>query len=154
MAKPYNNSIPKPPGSKYFNPPDAENVKQEFAKRLQSKLTAKHYNQSDLARAASKFLPKGKELTRDLVSNYVRGLNLPRPPILAALAKALDCDVEDLLPLGSVNTVDSDGPTVQAKTLENGAMWLKINAVVPMNRALKILALLEDEETPIKANKR
>src|SRR3546814_7422009 len=67
-------------------------------------------NQADLARQASVFLSekagKRKNMGRDSVSHYVRGINLPTPAHLWALAKALGCEPYDLVPSMGMPSVD------------------------------------------------
>lgn len=117
-------------------------VKREFAKRLQAAITARGWNQSELARAAGKYLPSGK-FGRDNVSNYVRGLVLPGPPHLNALAEALKVSPDDLLPSRYANSVENDNPPLSVKELEGGRVWLRVNQAVDWEDALKILAILK-----------
>jgi transcriptional regulator with XRE-family HTH domain len=69
----------------------AQSIKNEFARRLESKRIEKDWNQSDLARFASEYLPKpakgrARKIGRDQISHYTRGVSLPRPETLRALA--------------------------------------------------------------------
>lgn len=61
-------------------------IKAEFARRLQTAMVGRGWNQSELARRASECLPKpapgqtrGHAIGRDLISHYVRGAMLPGP---------------------------------------------------------------------------
>lgn len=118
-------------------------LKREFSNRLSKILADRSWSQADLARAAEKHLPKGEEFRRDNVNVYVRGLALPRPKQLNAIAKALGMTAEDLLPGGaregaslpySMRPVDGDA----------GHAWLQVDMKVPMRKALAVLAMLDE----------
>lgn len=115
---------------------------QEFARRLQAKLVEKGWNQSDLAREGSRFMPKGKKLTRDNVSNYVRAAQFPQPVRLDAILKALRMTHKELVPAGAVKSVDEESPPVAMRALSDGNVWLQINQAVPQSLALEILSLM------------
>lgn len=122
-------------------PKDA--VKVEFAKRLQNAIIDKGWSQSDLARRASKHMPEGKSIGRDLVSNWIRGLSLPRPHHLKALAKALGMDQKELLP--SSPSVGAAAPSFDIRQIEDGLVWLRINQATDYETALKIMGLLRPD---------
>src|SRR3546814_7487960 len=87
------------------------------------------WNQSDLARQASVFLSekagKRKNMGRDSVSHYVRGINLPTPAHLWALAKALGCEPYDLVPsMGMPSVDDKRQPAMRVANLESGRAHL------------------------------
>lgn len=89
-------------------------VYSEFGRRLQRRMNEMGWNQTELARRASEHLPRaakgqvqGHSIGRDQVSSYIRGKYLPRPHVLAALAKALSCEQADLLPPEMVPSVDT-----------------------------------------------
>lgn len=115
-------------------------VKSDFAKRLGRLLADKGWNQSDLARAAEKHLPKGETFRRDSVSTYLKKTALPRPMALNAIAKALGVTPDDLLPNSdfSEKTPYSMRPVVD----EPGQSWLSVDMKVPMGTALAVLSLL------------
>lgn len=145
MGKNFNNSVPNPPTSKYYAPP--KDVKREFARRLSQRLRDRNMNQSDLARRAGEHFPGGT-INRDLISNYVRGEHVPRPAALAAIARALDCEPTDLLPPGAAPSVDaSDAPKLDIRTLDSGAVWVRVNAVLPWASAMAILEIVKRHET-------
>lgn len=128
-------------------------LKNEFARRLEARRIAKGWNQSELARRASDYLPKpvkgqrsGGKITRDMVSHWSRGLNLPRPEFLPALAKALDCEQTDLLPPGGVPSTIGEAPAMQMKSQPDGRVWLSINRVVSMELAMKIASMVQAED--------
>ncbi|BAQ16115.1 helix-turn-helix domain-containing protein [Methyloceanibacter caenitepidi] len=132
---------PAPKGLPDGAPRDA--VKIDFANRLQRALVNKGWNQSELARRASEKLPRGKTIGRDMVSHYVRGVALPRPAQLEALAKALGVEPSTLLPT-SPSAADKL-PAADMKALENGNVWLRINQGVPMTKGLLILSILNGQ---------
>lgn len=139
MARPYHNA---PPSSAPRSELPKDIVKVEFARRLQKAMLAKGWNQTDLAREADKHMADG-EIRRDNVSQYIRGVVLPGPKRVDALAKALGVPKEDLLwtkglPQAGVNTPDLD-----ARDLGDGNAWLRINMAVPWDVAVAVLKLLK-----------
>lgn len=121
-------------------PNDRDLLKAEFAQRLSRHLADKGWNQSDLARAAERFLPKGEEFRRDNVSVYLNKMALPRPKQLNAMAKALGIDPNDLLP-GHDHAEKL--PYSMRNADEDGYSWLQVDMKVPMRTALAVLSLLE-----------
>lgn len=136
-GKPYHAAVPR--GFTAGAP--AEAVKAEFGRVLQKRMVDKNWNQSDLAREAAKHM-KDKKFQRDNISQYVRGLTLPGPVRLAALAKALGCKPADLLPVRSTETIDAKSPPLDARDLGDGTVWLRVNQAVPQSIALQIMQLL------------
>lgn len=143
------------PRRRFLNPPPSsgdaipaasvDRARREFAKRLQALMTEKGWSQSDLARAAAKFMPD-KKFNRDNVSLYVRAQQLPGPVRLRAMCKALGVTEDRLTPPGAVATVDEQAPPMAMRPLGGGNVWLQINQAVPQSVALKILALLPTTE--------
>lgn len=135
----------------YVNPPPQklpagaprDAVKIDFANRLQKALIAKGINQSELARRASAQLPGKKTIGRDMVSHYIRGVALPRPAHLEALAKALGVKAEDLMP--NAPSAADKAPSADMKQLEDGNVWLRINQGVPMTKGLIVLSILNGQ---------
>jgi transcriptional regulator with XRE-family HTH domain len=124
-------------------PNERDLIKAEFAKRLQRHLDDRGWNQSDLARAASAYLPKGQEFRRDNISVYLKKLALPRPKQLQAIAKALRVEAEDLIP-----GIEHDGglPYSMRNSDTPGKAWLHVDMKVPMRVALQVLSLLDGLE--------
>lgn len=128
---------------------DLNAIKGEFARRLQKAMIHKGWSQSDLARFASRHLPKplkGQRLNksgirRDLISKYVAGVMLPNPVYLGALAKALDLEPGDLMP-ATVPGVRNDPAPFELRALPDGTVFVSVAQVVSQNTALKILDLL------------
>jgi transcriptional regulator with XRE-family HTH domain len=118
-----------------------EAIKAEFGRVLQKRMVDKNWNQSDMAREAARFMPD-KTFQRDNISQYVRGLSLPGPVRLNALARALGCKPTDLLPVRSSETIDAVAPPLDARDLGDGTVWLRVNQAVPQSIALQIMQLL------------
>lgn len=131
---------------------DAASIKAEFARRLQTAMVAKGWNQSELARRATDFLPRpapgqkrGHAIGRDLISHYVRGTMLPGPINLEALAKALGVRTIELMPAG-VPQVGGEPTPFEMKGLPDGRMYIRISRTVTQDNAMKIMAILADED--------
>lgn len=123
-----------PPGAL---PPDSppDRVRIEWARRLQRRMTGKGMNQSDLARAAG--------IGRDNISKYIVSGAIPSPGFLAKIAKALDCEPEDLLPTKGIPRVDAVSPSFEITDAGGNHAWLRINQAVPWNVALEIAKLIK-----------
>lgn len=148
-------------GVSYYNlggasPPAGElhtdDIKAEFARRLQTAMVAKGWNQSELARRASARLPRpapgqkrGHAIGRDLISHYVRGVMLPGPVNLAALAQALGVTERDLMPAGAPQ-VQADPTPFEMRGLQDGRMYLRIHRTLRAATAMKIVELLAEED--------
>ena len=111
------------------------------------------WNQSELSRRATGHLPKpakgqvqGHSLGRDRISNYIRGKYLPRPDALAALAKALQCAPEDLVPVGGMPSVIEEGPMMEMKSIDGVRVAIRLNRVVSQKTATAIMTLLMQED--------
>lgn len=139
----YNFQSPSPlPASA---PVDA--VKVEFARRLQHAMNRKGWDQAELARRAGASAGRDSKLKlgRDSVSKYTRGLNLPGPAALSAIAKALGVKPEDLLPTRGVASAGDANPPLDIRVIEGGMVWLKVNQSVPYDIAMQIMKLLKTE---------
>lgn len=130
---------------------NAENIKAEFARRLQAAMIEKGWNQSELARRASALLPKpekgqkrGADIGRDSVSHYMRGKMLPLPLYLEAISKALGVSPADLMP-ARTPTAAPTGP-FEMKGLPDGRVYLRVSRTVRQEAAMKIMAILADED--------
>lgn len=127
----------------------------EFGRRLQSRMIALGWSQTDLARFASAHLPQpakgqvqGHSIGRDQISSYIRGKYLPRPHVLEAIAKALGCEASDLLPAASVPSVGDESPAFSLTDVDGTGkrVALRINRVVTRKTAAAIIHLLEEED--------
>lgn len=139
-SRPYINRPPRdlPPGA----PMEAALV--EFGAKLQKLMYDKGMNQSDLARAAAKFMPD-KKFTRDNVSNYIRGNHFPYPLRLNALARALGVTIEELRPKSGIPQSGDHAPALDFRSLGDGNVWLRVNQAGSMDVAMKIVAMLEQD---------
>ena len=125
----------------------------EFGRRLQARMIELGWNQSELSRRATEHLPKpakgqiqGHSLGRDRISSYIRGKYLPRPDALEAIAKALKCKPEDLLPPTGVPSVVEEGPLMEMKSLDGNRVSIRLNRIVSQQTALAIMTLLAKED--------
>lgn len=124
----------------------------EFGRRLQARMIQLGWNQSELSRRATAYLPKpargqvqGHSLGRDRISSYIRGKYLPRPEALEAIAKALQCKPADLLPPGGVPSV-AEGPLMEMHSIDGLRVSIRLNRVVSQRVATKIMELLGSED--------
>ncbi|MDO9296849.1 hypothetical protein [Bradyrhizobium sp.] len=119
---------------------DDERLK-AFASRLNRLMLAKGVSGADLAREASKFVPKGgKALGRHLISAYSRAANEPTEVNLQYISKALGVKPEELLP-----PMPGEGESPQYATATStldGKTRLVVDAEVDAEVALKILGMV------------
>ncbi len=116
-----------------------QTVYAEFGRRLQARMIQLGWNQSELSRRATAYLPRptkgqvqGYNLGRDRISSYVRGKYLPRPEALEAIAKALQCKPVDLLPPSGVPSVVEEGqPRFSKAFLKSTDEWRHKQADLP-----------------------
>lgn len=116
-------------------------IRKDFSERLSRAMMKRGWSQSDLARAAAKH-SHNKKFGRDLVSGYVRGKFLPHPLHLDALAKTFGVPAEELMPSGNLPRRGDVTPPQDLRSLGDGRASLRINQIVPMDVALKILQVL------------
>lgn len=117
--------------------------KSDFSFKLGRYLNQKGWNQSDLAREAARFLPKGEEFRRDNVHVYLKKGVVPRPKQLNAIAAALGVKPEDLLP--GVRHAASPAPySMQAVPGEPGYAYLQVDAKIPASVAASVIKLLAE----------
>lgn len=129
----------------------SQSIRNEFARRLEAHRIEKGWNQSELARRASDYLPKpvkgqkqGHRVGRDQISHYSRGISLPRPEILRALAKALDCEPRELMPASVPSTAAP--AAFRMTSIGDDRVQLSVNRVVSFKTATQIVALLNTED--------
>ena len=65
----------------------AEQEKREFAYRLRSLMARSRITQEDLAEMI--------DISRPMISNYIRGTSVPSVIVARKIAKALDCSMDD-----------------------------------------------------------
>ena len=114
-------------------------TKQEFGKRLYNLMLRKGWHQSELSRQSG--------LPRDSISVYIRGKSLPTPLSLKQLADALGVTSEELLPNHAESAIDEDMPSIEFKVSPNmpDRAWLRVNRLVSVRAALKIMDVLEND---------
>lgn len=115
-----------------------EAVRREFGKRLQGLMIDKGWNQSELARRAG--------FGRDNISAYIRGISMPGPIHLNAMANALGVKSEEILPSKSMPSIDNVIPAMDVRDVGKGLAWLRINQAVEWDTALKIMAMLKSDD--------
>lgn len=120
-------------------------IREKFAKRLEYEIASRGWNQSDLAREASKHHPNG-EIARDNISNYCLAKALPGPSFLLAIAKALQTTPEDLLPERGITIPRNVGalPSTDVRDAGDGMAFLRINKRLPWQVAVEILGVLNE----------
>lgn len=130
--------------------PGEQDTYREFGRRLQALMVERGWNQSELARRAGTHLPKPIKgqiqrlgFHRDLISRYVRGVTIPRPEGLAALARALSVEESALLP--QAGDLPTSSPQAM-KTLPDGRVHYQLNRSMSAKTAFKISALLAEED--------
>jgi hypothetical protein len=126
---------------------------EEFSKRLHYALLKKGWSQSDLARAIDgtfKVDSRGFKQwgSRDRISSYINKKAMPEPRTLTKIAKALDMDAADLAPNLTAAAVENESPALELKMVagHRDKCLLRINQLVPMSVAVRVLALIEGEE--------
>lgn len=141
-------------GGQASNPElDVNAIRGEFARRLQDAMIHKGWSQSDLARFASRHLPKpapgqkrgNSGIRRDLISKYIGGVMLPNPVNLDALAKALGVEPGDLMPT-VVPGVRNDLAPFELRALPDGRVFVRVAQTMSQQTALKILGLLTEKK--------
>lgn len=119
-----------------------EEIKREFAKRLQAGMSDAKLSQSDLSRRIWGSYPDGAARGRDNISGYIRGVSLPKPAVLHQICKILGIDQDNLLP-GGVQSVDRAKTAPYSITaMGDGTAWLNVDHRVPMEIATEILTML------------
>lgn len=119
-----------------------------FAMRLNDAMSKKAWTQADLVREANNLLPKSAPISRQLVSNYCRGKNLPHQHTLHAIAKALKLDPAILLPEGEASWIGGERMVIRTVGDEPNLVHLHINARVDQKTALQVMGLINRVVTP------
>jgi transcriptional regulator with XRE-family HTH domain len=118
-------------------------TKEEFGRRLEKLMLDKGWNQSELARQATRHAEK--PIGRDSISIYVRGRSFPGPLHLHPIASALGVTPADLLPNTLASAADAATPALELRQVPGHpeTFWLKVNQAVPYAKALEIVRILE-----------
>lgn len=114
-------------------------TREQFGERLFNLSVEHGWSQAETARQAG--------LSRNAISNYMRGNYLPDAVSLKKLADAFDMKPEDLLP----NVVEAEvkmsrnDPVLEIKAAADpSSSWVKINRLIKTSHLPKLLALLEE----------
>lgn len=119
-------------------------IKLEFSRRLRAQMDAKGWNQSETARRLTPKL-KRHSLSRDNISKYLAGKNLPGPIILKAMAELFGCEPTDLLPSRGSSKAAANAP-MDVRDLGDGTAWVRVNQALSWEMALQMMKLLRGEE--------
>lgn len=123
---------------------------EQFARRLHSIMLDKGLSQSELARKiwGSTTDHRGYEVAknRDRISVYLAGRTIPDPKNLKLLADALDVEIKELAPELVASAVERDHPEIAVAAVAGHpeSAVLRINTIVPMDVAVRVMALLSD----------
>ena len=130
---------------------EPDDIKMEFARRLQKALWRNNWSQSEFARRCNAALPpaaRGQKqhttFRRDLVSHYITGQHLPSGPNLAIMAKVLDVEPSTLLPTSAFPEA-TRGPFAMT-TLPDGRVFVQISQTVSPKTSLVIAAALQKDK--------
>lgn len=117
-----------------------EATKQEFGRRLYKLMLGKGWTQSDLARKSG--------MGKDSISTYIRGRSFPEPVGLQKLARALGTTAEELLPKTLESAFENEASQLELKQVvgQPEKAWLRVNRVVTIHTAARIIEILKDEK--------
>ena len=127
---------------------------ERFASRLQAARNAKGWSQSDLARDVWGEIETkaGRKVARnrDRISVYEMGKAWPDPHNLVKIAAALGVSPEELAPDITAATVERQNPEIALMAVAGHAdkVHLRINKLVSMNVATRIMVILDGGERP------
>lgn len=122
-------------------------TKAEFAARVYKLMIGKGWSQSELARQSG--------LTRAVISDYVRGVNMPEPKYLEKLAEALGIAPSDLLPNYDQQAIDlEENPALEIRTSaeDPSRTWIRVNREIETSRLAHVIQAIE-EAAPVAARK-
>lgn len=111
----------------------------EFGTRLLKAIADKGWTQAQFAREATKRF--GKDLRRDNISLYTRGIQLPGPARLSAICRTLGVKESDLLIPGA--SANPESPPFAVRPLKGNKVWLQINQETDFETSLEIAAMLK-----------
>jgi transcriptional regulator with XRE-family HTH domain len=130
-----------------------------FAGKLRAAMERKGWSPSQTARAASRLLASGEQISDAHMWHYLRG-SVPRARYLEALSQALDVSSQELVPSAQpielavidIPSTRSAAQTItppaaspvalQVRDLKNGSARIEICDEVPWSTAIEILRLL------------
>lgn len=107
-----------------------------FARRLFRVMTERGWTQAELARRA--------DMNRASINKYISGHSLPSPDSLARMAQALNIRPIDLLPVELPDDIAPTpaSPQVSLSGQADGSVVLRVNAKLPMQVAMQVLAII------------
>ena len=121
----------------------------QFARRLHAAMTAKGFNNSDLARAVwgETEDAKGYKVARnrDRIGVYLKGTQFPEPATLAKIAEALGTTAEELAPEITAAAVDRERPELSISMVSGhpDKVHVQVNALLPLSAAVEISRIIE-----------
>ncbi|PHP68166.1 hypothetical protein CSC94_05815 [Zhengella mangrovi] len=111
--------------------------KDEFGRRVYRAMIAKGWRQSELARQS--------RLTRDSISQYVRGKSFPTRYSLDCLARALEVPAHELIPDPQLPaSAQADGTFEYRLLPDTNTAFVKLSMKLPAASALKIAQIVAD----------
>jgi len=113
-------------------------LREEFARNLYRAIQKRGWTQTDLARHTG--------IGRDSISHYIAGRNMPGPVNAKRIADALNVPLEQIMPWIAMNPITGDTPDMEFKMIGDKA-WLSINKLLRADTAVKILAMIREDET-------
>lgn len=117
-----------------------------FATNLRNAMNRKGYNQAMLVSRASTYAPKSHPISRSNISEYCGGKKMPGPVRLNAIAKALEVEVHDLVPITAPRTRTAlphpAGGSFEMIDVGNGQVRMIFDRTMPMMKATEILSVL------------
>lgn len=117
-----------------------QRAKEALARKIRQRLSELDMSPADLARKSG--------LSRDNISTYMRASSLPSQELLGMLAHGLDTKIEDLMPTRvDLTYSDPDKPTLEITAVPSqpGKAWLRVDQLVNVATATKIMELLQKE---------
>lgn len=126
-------------GKKQTTPEPHTISAQEFGKRVYKAMQNKGWRQSDLARAA--------DLSRENISGYVNGRNMPTRHSLVKLAKALGVQPDDLLPNHTLGVPHFEETAFSISLIPDqpGKANVYLKKVMSMDAASKIATIVSED---------
>ena len=151
----------------YQSPLDNSTMKETrgtgFAQKVRSLMLAKGWNQSDLARRVSDQLPDTKDMSRQRIHSYLKGVHLPEQNALFGIAAALGVDPMELVPDFQTKWVGgtkdkrimeyedrkSQGPKRNTLTVDitKGTARVVLDVDMPLADAMRIMEIVRKEST-------
>lgn len=117
-----------------------QRAKDALARKIRMRLSELDMSPADLARKSG--------LSRDNISTYMRASSLPSQEFLGMLAHGLDMKVDELMPnRADITYSDPDKPTLEITAVPSqpGKAWLRVDQLVNVATATKIMELLQRE---------